>query len=812
MKRTLMAQGAQAMKWMLIGGGMLAPQLVHAQDTDDSVKLETVTVEGQVVDLVDLIPTEPVDSVFGFNKSLLETPRSVTTISNEMMNKFNISELDDLVALSPGSFTQSFFGVAGSLDVRGTNGEVYFRGVRRIENPGNYPTPIGASDRIDIVRGPASPIYGPSRIGGYLNFVPKSARAENGAYMKEPRGQIEVTHGSWDKDVITGEVGGPGSLGGQDFGYYLYAQVEDSGSYYENSSTDQSIYQASFNADLSDATRIEFGGMYQNFEGNQVAGWNRLTQDLIDHGTYITGSPPSLDTNGDGLMSAAEAEAGVLSDGWYNGTEVSGLNSNTALVNPGTTHLKGSQVLVQQDDELTDKVTTLYFDVIHDFESGLNLHNKSFYEDLDNNNENAYGFSQYAQTWAFEDQLIFAYDTQHTPWLKGSYQFSPSIRYQDFEHGDNFEYEYFDRRDISKPGSPIDRRTLSTRDGAEIEPWSSHTFGNYTDFGAAVLADFTAHQTIDLLLGARYDSFDMESRCGEYLPNGNADSVGCDETTPIGEKQTDTDDAFSWSTSLSWNIAKSGVIPYVTIARQSTLVTGQGGQIPAELVASGSAVGESKLDEYGVKGSLFGGRLYTTLDYFKQQRTDYNAQDTVTNNTTLAEGWEFEFRSVLTDNLSMTGAYSNTKVYNVPKGSAQFSFAGAEDVMGVIDPSEMFGGVTGLYQTSSGSRKAGIPENIYSLYFIYNFTGDVLNGLTATLGATHVDSVYSGWTKQVKLPSYTLVNAGLSYDTRHWGLSLQGKNLTDERYFRSNFPDLFGGSVVLPELPRNYMASLSYKF
>ena len=65
-----------------------------------------------------------------------------------------ITEIDDLVALTPGSFTQSFFGVAGSLDVRGTPGETYFRGIKRIDNPGNYPTPIGASDRIDVVRGP----------------------------------------------------------------------------------------------------------------------------------------------------------------------------------------------------------------------------------------------------------------------------------------------------------------------------------------------------------------------------------------------------------------------------------------------------------------------------------------------------------------------------------------------------------------------------------------------------------------------------------------------------------------------------------
>jgi iron complex outermembrane receptor protein len=36
--------------------------------------------------------------------------------------------------------------------------------------------------------------------------------------------------------------------------------------------------------------------------------------------------------------------------------------------------------------------------------------------------------------------------------------------------------------------------------------------------------------------------------------------------------------------------------------------------------------------------------------------------------------------------------------------------------------------------------------------------------------------------------------------------------VTDERYFRSNFPNLFGSQVVLPELPRNFQARVSYKF
>ena len=119
------------------------------------------------------------------------------------------------MVLSPGSFTQSFFGVSGSLDLRGTSGETYFNGVRRLDNPGNYTTPIAAADRVDIVRGPASVIYGPSKIGGYMNFIPKSARADTGQFLSRPTGGLSFTGGSWSKAMFTAEVGGPGRLGGR---------------------------------------------------------------------------------------------------------------------------------------------------------------------------------------------------------------------------------------------------------------------------------------------------------------------------------------------------------------------------------------------------------------------------------------------------------------------------------------------------------------------------------------------------------------------------------------------------------------------
>ena len=205
----------------------LTSQVLHAQE--ESVELEDFVAEEEIGDDLGILPTEPVKSVFGFGKTILETPRSVSSISSAMIDAFNITDIDDLVIASPGAFTQSFFGVAGALDVRGTAGEVYFRGMRRLDNPGNYPTPLGASDRVDIVRGPATPIMGASKIGGYLNFVPKSARAETGQYLEEPTGKLSFTRGSWDKNIASWEVGGPGSLAGKDLGYYIFVETENSG-------------------------------------------------------------------------------------------------------------------------------------------------------------------------------------------------------------------------------------------------------------------------------------------------------------------------------------------------------------------------------------------------------------------------------------------------------------------------------------------------------------------------------------------------------------------------------------------------------
>ena len=67
---------------------------------------------------------------------------------------------------------------------------------------------------------------------------------------------------------------------------------------------------------------------------------------------------------------------------------------------------------------------------------------------------------------------------------------------------------------------------------------------------------------------------------------------------------TTTCPAIPWTVSLSYDIANSGIIPYVTVSEQATVIAGQGAELTVGNVASGGAFDSSELTEFGVKGEL----------------------------------------------------------------------------------------------------------------------------------------------------------------------------------------------------------------
>ena len=786
----------------------------HAEDPVPAAPSPTASSdEAEIVVVVkgslNALPLKGVGSVFGFNKTILETPRSASTISKEQIERFGVTEIYDLVAQAPGTFTNSFFGVGGALDIRGTPGEVYFRGMRRLDNAGNYPTPIGSSDRIDIVRGPASPIYGPSKTGGYMNFVPRSARI-NGALMKQPQGDISYTAGSWDKSVLTAEVRGPAHILGSDYGYSLYGELEDSGSYYRNMSTKQTILQGSFDNQISDNLRIEFGGMYHKYDGQQNGGWNRLTQDLVDNGTYITGSAKPLDTDGDGKISGAEINAagglgpfggfacggGVfaasITDACFTGSP------QMALQSTGTAKLSRKDVLTGKNDLLQNTQKTFYFDVIYKGDNDFELKNQFFYDATDNLNENAYGFSQFVDSYVMEDKVVASKSYKNSIG-KYSFQVSPSVRYTNFRFGDDFNYEYFHRVDLTVGYTPTSTRLLSTQCDCN---YTDYLTGSYTDVALAGLTDLDFDFGLDVTLGARYDQVSAKSTADaakeefpRAIPTASGDQGG-----------------WSWTASASYKLP-FGLIPYVTASQQTTIVVGEGAEVYPGDIAGGSFLAASKLYEGGIKGSWLSGALYGALSAYKQTRTDHNTQNIVTNQSVETKGMEAELRWAVDEHLLLTGAYTKTKVYNLTAldSGTTFSFFGIEDLTNVTDPGLYLGGQPlGLVPvfTKEASRRAGIPENVVSGTATYAFD----NGIALNASAVHVDSVFSGQSQVVKLPAYTLVDLGASYKTGNWLFRLVVKNATNAKYFRANFTELFGSTIVLPEKPMSVQATMKYSF
>jgi hypothetical protein len=271
---------------------------------DDVTKLSDMTVNE---DPLRALSNDPSASSFGFSKPLLETPRTVSFVSEEQIRLFGISTVEDLSRVVSGTFTTTRYGLQGGVQVRGVASDYYFRGMKRLSMQGHARTVLSAMDNIEVVKGPPSPIFGMGKIGGFINLDPKSSRARTGKYLSDTNGFAQGIVGSYDRTEMSFGAGGPFSIMDKTGGYYLYALLEKSNSYIEQVGITQRFVQTTASVDnFMGPFRLDIGGQAQQ-SITSGAYLNRLTQDLVDNGTYITGMPlVNLDVNGDGAIGFRE--------------------------------------------------------------------------------------------------------------------------------------------------------------------------------------------------------------------------------------------------------------------------------------------------------------------------------------------------------------------------------------------------------------------------------------------------------------------------------------------------------------------------
>lgn len=765
--------------------------------------LEKFVVEEKVDDPMGVMPTNPTGAAFGVALKPLETPRSMTFLSGEMLEQYGVVDIADLVRVAPSTYTTFSFGIQGGVDIRNVSADSYFRGIKRVENRSALPTPLGATDRVEIVRGPPSPIYGSGKIGGYMNYVPKTARAATGKYLDAPVGKASLTYGSYNKRVLTAEVGGSAKIGKLPAGYYAYAQFEDSDSYYDEATKKQEILQATFNVDLSRALRIEAGTMLQHWRGVGVVGWNRVTQALIDNGTYIAGLPlVNLDTNASGAIELAEINASgsdrltrTITYNQYLGLAPLPTLQPQFALDPATVaavHLEPNEVILEPYVDAHDEI--LFADLIVDGGGTYVLTNKMYLEQLKQLKSQYLSFARRQDQFSFENKLVLEQkELAPFPWMNFSSALALSVRYSDNDLATSGTHQIYSRPDISRALVPNVTIANSLDDPSGF-PWASRVKSTYTEWGAGLLTSINFKPVpVSVILGGRYDYIDAESSTPTGLAGNPAATAG-----------SGTDKALSHSASLSvtaWDVFR----PYVTTAVQNVLVMGNGGTLSVAAVNNG-AYDDAGLFETGVKGSLFGGKFFYAAAYFDQERKSLDS-DTGETTATKGTGYEVEIKYAPHKRLSLSVSGNWQKTIYVPLGTRSYTIA--PEIAGYT-PQQANGGLirVTLPALPIYEERPGAPKRVFSAASTYYF-----NDQWAVSGSvTHQDAFYADVMRTIILPEADVFNLSLIFNHGHLNTRLSVSNLTDERYFRANQIDNAGGIMALPNPGRTIDLKLTYEF
>lgn len=157
--------------------------------------------------------------------SLRDTPASVEVTTREQLEARGDASLTDAITRSTGITSLGHPGNSGSaLSARGftdaTSVMRLYDGTRQYGGVGiSFPFDTWSIDRIEVLRGPASVIYGDGAIGGVVNVVPKKPTRE------AIRSEVQATAGTRGKRALA--FGSGGAINEQ-WSYRLDASGEQS--------------------------------------------------------------------------------------------------------------------------------------------------------------------------------------------------------------------------------------------------------------------------------------------------------------------------------------------------------------------------------------------------------------------------------------------------------------------------------------------------------------------------------------------------------------------------------------------------------
>lgn len=207
---------------------------------------------------------------------LIETPQPITVITDDTFRSQGAINISDTVRYAAG-ITANPYGRDTRVDgfvIRGLDALQFRDGMRDIFS---YYASITADpynfSRVEIVRGPASVLFGQGSIGGLVNLVSKTPTFETG-------GEAGVTYGSYHRIEAFADVNAALS---DRFAVRAVARARDADTYVASVPDDRVFFSPSVRWRPSEDTDVVLLGVYQDDHGGSTSQFLPIVGTLKDN-------------------------------------------------------------------------------------------------------------------------------------------------------------------------------------------------------------------------------------------------------------------------------------------------------------------------------------------------------------------------------------------------------------------------------------------------------------------------------------------------------------------------------------------------
>jgi iron complex outermembrane receptor protein len=818
---------------------------VRSTSGDTITTLEKFTVSDVPITEQILPTVRPISSVYGDDESIIDIPRSVSSVNKAWMDDRQVKNAMDFGQFSPGVYAAADYGIPGVPQIRGDYAQVYVNGELIPWSRNSVPLSFNNVEAMDIVKGPGSAVYGPqgNGPGGYVNFVSKQP------YFDHDHADISTTFGYWtsghsySNPEYTIDFGGPLS---DKLAYRVSYLARYGNEYYLNAKDQTQDVYAALTYRANNNLKFEWWGQLYSDLTNEINGGNRVTEAFIKNGSYIAGPAiPSISSYGFpfgvDIFATPNDPYPTIADGTY------------SIVDPTQAHtvkLPAYKTLVGPEDSARAKLFHTQLKTTYDVSADTEIINLTYYGLESSRKFETYGYDEwYPHTESFQDRfelhtsLDFGRVTNSI--ITGAeYRYTNIIAYDDFQ---SEPFPYYDLsqpltlNNIFYPGYYAEGKTFGS--GAQIP--SAPGYGSVeqqdskmNDLGLFVQDHIGLTKRVSAIIGFREDYISAQTKNPPLTQAGYYDEffdyvpLATPLYFPAGGlyRYSATKWDPSYFTSLIFKITDSQSV-YATYDRVDAIHgainvggvdsgttfpfsgPGQFGAGSNAYVDKSLSVG-SALYEVGYKGSFLHNTLFFGASLFQQLKTESQVKGSPyrIKDNGLELDVVYQPTKALSLNANLTYQDATAFGYNPDVGPGEQSggaffqetgtylddYATTTKVDGTTGTGVGATNFTGWNPPSGRMRAPGVPQLVANLFVEYKLA----NGLGFGMGPNFIGKQYANDNDTLYIPSEYQMDGYILYAPgKRWDVRLNISNITNQRVLDPIDVSFAGNDVIYVRKP-----------